>query len=117
VLSWRVTSTDGHPIGGSITFSVGQASAARPAPDSADTSTRWPLWLSRLVLYCGLFLGVGGAFFRSWFTPGAQDRRTAIFVHALLIAGLLAAPVSLALQGLDALGRPLSGLADGAGCP
>ncbi|WP_046867207.1 CopD family protein [Microvirga massiliensis] len=112
VLSWRVTSTDGHPIGGSLTFSVGQASAARSAPaEDVETGPRWPLWLSRLILYCGLFLGVGGAFFRSWFTPGAQEQRSVILVRALLIAGLLAAPVSLALQGLDALGSPLSDIA------
>jgi copper transport protein len=115
VLSWRVTSTDGRPIAGSLTFSVGQPSAGAPSSaEDADASVRGFLWLSRLVLYCGLFLGVGGAFFRAWLTPGAQDRRTVILVRAVLIAGLLAAPVSLALQGLDALGSPLSGLADGA---
>ena len=28
LLSWRVISTDGHPVGGSLTFSIGRPSAA-----------------------------------------------------------------------------------------
>ena len=42
VLSWRVISADGHPVGGSLVFSVGEASA-QPVPGALADS-----WLSNL---------------------------------------------------------------------
>ena len=64
LLSWRVTSADGHPVGGSIVFSVGRATAA-PAL-SVSGLPRWPLWLAKLGLYAGLFMGIGGVFYAAW---------------------------------------------------
>jgi copper transport protein len=110
VLSWRVVSADGHPVGGAGMFSIG-APSARPdaaADSQADISVRMLLWASKLVLYVGLFVGVGGAFFRAWI--GDPDARATRSLIAAILAGLIAAPLSIGLQGLDALALPVPGL-------
>ena len=110
VLSWRVISADGHPVGGAVMFSIG-APSARPdaaADSQADASVRTLLWAIKLVLYVGLFVGVGGAFFQAWIAdPDSRAARSSIVA---MLAGLIAAPASVGLQGLDALGLPVSGL-------
>lgn len=113
VLSWRVVSIDGHPIGGSVSFSIGAPSAERPpgAASGASNSVRMAIWFVRAGLYAALFLGAGGAFCLAWMAPGS--RAGARFVRAALIAGLAAAPLALGLQGVDALGVELVGLLDG----
>lgn len=106
-LSWRVVSADGHPVAGVLTFSLGSPSATPPAaPELNDKSLRLAIWGAKLVLYLGLFLGVGGALALAWLMPGKHFGVGAI--GALLAAGLVAAPVSFGLQGLDALGAPLA---------
>ncbi|MDG4879019.1 copper resistance CopC/CopD family protein [Mesorhizobium sp. WSM4935] len=106
VLSWRVVSVDGHPVGGSALFSVGAPSAAPVAGEAVDWTLRAAIWAARLLLYAGLFLGVGGAFALAWLV--GDRRRGQRFIAGALLFGLLAAPVSLGLQGLDGLGAPLA---------
>lgn len=114
LLSWRVVSSDGHPVAGVLSFSLGSPSAVAPAaPELDDTSLRLAIWSARLALYLGLFLGVGGAFALAWLMPGKHFGVGAIGV--LLVAGLVAAPVSFGLQGLDALGAPLALFGQGMG--
>jgi copper transport protein len=109
VLSWRVISADGHPVGGSVLFSIGAPSAAPAASDSVDRGLRSAIWIGKVFLYVGLFLGVGGAFAIAWLAKGGRSGQR--FVIAAILSGLVAAPVSLGLQGLDALGAPLVRLA------
>lgn len=105
-LSWRVVSADGHPVAGVLSLSLGSPSATPPAtPELNDKSLRLAIWGAKLVFYLGLFLGVGGALALAWLMPGKHFGVGAI--GALLVAGLVAAPVSFGLQGLDALGAPL----------
>ncbi|TGP23528.1 copper resistance protein CopC [Mesorhizobium sp. M1D.F.Ca.ET.184.01.1.1] len=105
VLSWRVISEDGHPVGGSALFSVGAPSAAPAAGEAVDRSVRAAIWAAKLLLYAGLFLGVGGAFSLAWLAEHQRCGRR--FVIGALLCGMAAAPVSLGLQGLDALAAPL----------
>ena len=107
VLSWRVISADGHPVGGSLMFSIGARSPAAQPENLADRSVRVALWAGRVVIYVALFVGVGGAFFAAWIADDAARRAWIVFV---LAAGLVAVVLSLGLQGLDALDLPLSGL-------
>ncbi|HEY0919267.1 copper resistance CopC family protein, partial [Devosia sp.] len=111
VLSYRVVSADGHPVAGSIIFSIGAASGGGGAAPVTD----WPLvaaiWTGRLLLYAGLFFGVGGAFFRAFVTHHEAGARTS---GLALLAGFVGAPLSLGLLGLDALGLPLTALGRGA---
>ncbi len=62
VVTWRVVSSDGHPIGGALTFSVGQPSASVvPAALDAGEPAPAPAWLSltRWVGYVALLLCAG----------------------------------------------------------
>jgi copper transport protein len=113
VLSWRVVSADGHPVGGSLLFSVGAASE-RPQDVHAtgDPAVRAALWSAKLLIYVALLLGIGGVCFRAWTsTPAPPWLRPTLAV--LLAAGLAAVPASVGLQGLDALALPLAGMPQG----
>jgi copper transport protein len=115
LLSWRAVSEDGHPIGGTLTFSAGEATGAAPiAAETADLPLDAAIWLVRLLLYLALFVGVAGAFFAGWVARG-RPVPGAGAVRALLVLGLLAVPVAFALQGADLLGAGLAGALDTAG--
>jgi copper transport protein len=112
VLSWRVISADGHPVGGSVVFSIGAPSKSSlpETQQSASFSIVAALWTARFVIYIGLFVGIGGAVFAAWIshdrlcsTPAMQ---AAFF--PVLAGGLLAASGAIGLQGMDALDLPLS---------
>ncbi|MDU0340947.1 copper resistance CopC/CopD family protein [Bosea rubneri] len=107
VLSWRVVSEDGHPIGGSVVFSVG-APGARPPEASAqrDLPVTLALWLGRVGLYLGLVLGIGGVAFPAWVGPLPASSRKPL--RMMLVLGLVVVPFALAAQGLDALAAPAS---------
>lgn len=112
-VSWHVVSADGHPVAGVVTFSVGTA-AVRPTSVSVSTrmsgSLAAAIWLARIALYIGLFVGVGGAFFAVWITsasarPGVDpDHMTGRTIDGALLLGLLGTAASPALQGADMLG-------------
>ncbi|MBP1887632.1 copper resistance CopC/CopD family protein [Sinorhizobium mexicanum] len=110
VLSWRVVSEDGHPVSGSILFSIGSPSGSTYAGEAIDWPVRAALWTSRVALYAGLFFGIGGVFALSWLLQGARAGRR--FIAAMLGIGLAGTALSAGFQGLDALGRPLSALAE-----
>lgn len=109
VLSWRVISADGHPVGGSVLFSIGAPGAAPAVSEAVDRGLRSAIWIGKVFLYVGLFLGVGGAFAIAWLAQGGRAGQR--IVIAAILGGLVAAPLSLGLQGLDALGAPLARLA------
>lgn len=111
VLSWRVVSGDGHPIGGSHVFSVGAPTAvaspaqARPARAAA---------IARGALTVALVFGVGGAVFLRLVDPGARLPRTR---RIALLCAMAAIPLSLVaagLHGLDLLGAPTGALLEAA---
>ena len=114
VVSWRVISADGHPIGGALTFFVGTRQAAVPQlTDPEGAPVRIAIWLMRLLVYAGLFVGAGGALFAAWMQPSATARWPQRIGIAVSVAALLALMLSVGLQGLDAIGLPLSDLASG----
>ena len=114
-LTWRVVSSDGHPVGGALVFSIGEVTAAPPAAVAGtDPIVAGGIWLARLCLYVGLFIGVGGAFFTAVVGPpggGARGSRNLIAGASGL--GLAAVPVALGLQGLDLLSLPIGDFAAG----
>lgn len=114
-LSWRVTSVDGHPVGGSILFAIGAPSAGAPAvadaaADSGAAGIRPLIWITRVALYLGLFFGVGALPFHAFIAPAPPLARRVSTV--MMVAGLISIPPAMGLQGLDMLGAPLTGLAD-----
>lgn len=108
LLSWRVISGDGHPVAGTVLFSIGAPTGEIVAP--SDPLVRPALWIARVALYLGLFLGAAGSFFLAWIgsTPGARR-----VVRGLVVAGLVASPFALGLQGLDVIGSGLGSFFDG----
>lgn len=105
IVSYRVVSQDGHPVGGSIMFSIGTATGTAPSATASPLATL--IWLARIGVYLGLFAGVGGAFFTAWI---GQGRIVAAASRVALILGIACAVASLGLQGLDLLDLPLEGI-------
>ncbi|MDV3252444.1 copper resistance protein CopC [Devosia sp. BK] len=104
VLSWRVTSIDGHPIGGALVFSVGAVTEAASV-SQGDPVSAFALWASKTGLFVALFIGLGGALFRA---IAEVPRRLERVLLGVTLAGLLLAPLSLGLHGLDALALPVA---------
>ena len=107
VVSYRVTSEDGHPVAGSMVFSIGAATGAAGEREQAG-SVNGLIWLARIGVYLGLFVGVGGAFFVGWIGRArrgfaADHRRPGGWAWSARLA-------ALGLQGLDLLDLPLGGL-------
>ena len=84
-----------------------RSSAPASTVDAVDWPVRAALWLARIALYVGLFFGIGGLFAIRWLIPDGSDSLR--IVKAALVLGLVATTLSVGLQGLDALGAPLSG--------
>ena len=63
IVTWRVVSEDGHPVSGSLSFSIGAPSAdvVQPAGGASGSSTEAPLALRlvRWLSYLGLLMAVG----------------------------------------------------------
>lgn len=110
VLTWRVVSQDGHPVGGAVIFSIGAPGAVPDFEETGDPSLRVAIWISRVALYIGLFFGAGGAFALAWLVRGDETAGTIAFAASCL--GAAAAIASVGLQGLDAMGAPLSHIAN-----
>ena len=112
VLSWRVVSEDGHPVGGSVVFSIGAPSAMPGgAPtENVDRLVRGLIWASKAALHGGIAFGIGGVFALSWFGAGREAGRDV--AAGFVMAGMVAAILSVGLQGLDALAEPVAGLFD-----
>ena len=80
VLSYRVVSQDGHPVAGSLVFSIGAVTgAAAPAgAKSISIVIAGLIWLARIGVYLGLFVGVGGVFFAAWIAWGPYGEKMII---------------------------------------
>ncbi|MCD9820551.1 copper resistance CopC/CopD family protein [Bradyrhizobium japonicum] len=110
VVSYRVISQDGHPVAGSVIFSIGMPTGTQ-APANADRGLSALIWLARVGLYLGLFVGVGGVFFArwvAWSTTGMTVPRVALAI------GIPSATASVGALGLDLLGLPPAALATAA---
>ena len=104
IISYRVISEDGHPVAGSMMFSIGAVTGTKEAPTNAGPVAGLT-WLARIGVYLGLFIGVGGAFFAAWIAPARTGSKAVV---AALTIGVLSAVVALGLQGLDLRNLSLS---------
>jgi len=121
VVAWRVVSDDGHPIAGTLTFSVGAPSAASAAPASLQLSSppevAGLLAVAQAAAYLGIFGACGLALFVVLLLPragGLEEVRDRVLAIArpgallTLVAGGAVPPLSALSQrglGLDALGQ------------
>jgi copper transport protein len=112
LLSWRVVSGDGHPVGGTLTFHVGAPSAAPPTvADAAPAGAARVAAMLRFVLTAALVCAIGIAVFAALVAraPAAGAARAASTIAAFAVP-----PLGLALlgaQGLDLLSLPPAALA------
>lgn len=121
VVVWRLVSEDGHPIGGSLSFSVGAPSDVVDVPTAgADAGTDAPflLGLVRGLGYVGLLVAAGMAAFAVLFLPRgptADRSRARLRLVARVAAGVAALGWGLAvpLVALYQLGLPASAIAEG----
>ena len=97
LVSYRAISADGHPIAGSITFSVGQPSGIPVLlpDDGDDPALRTAISVTRYLGYAGLVLVVGPALMLSLLWPQRLQRRPVVRLLwlgvGLIGAGALAA--------------------------
>ncbi len=110
VVAWRVVSADGHPVAGSLTFSVGRASGVVRAPETdppSEGGTKVPLSIVQGLGYLGLLLAAGLTVFLVLLLPDdnkagrARGRLLALRRAAAWVAGaaaLLALPLSSGYQ-------------------
>jgi len=110
VVSYRVISQDGHPVAGSVIFSIGMPTGTQP-PANVDRGLNALIWLARVGLYLGLFVGIGGVFFARWV---AWSMTGLTIPRVALVIGFPSAAASLGALGLDLLGLPLAALATAA---
>ena len=107
LLSWRVTSADGHPVGGVLTLHLGAPSARADlaAPSRAAEATA----VARFLLSLALVVAVGAALHGPFVAGGATSPATR---RLGLGAALLSLPTAGALAGFH--GLDLLGLEPGA---
>ena len=107
ILNWRVASADGHPVGGSITFTIG--AGTEPAQELAWSTYRAPSWAARFLLMVGLFASVGAILFRYWVFAAERrgDMRLAAGAAGL---GALSLAAFVYAQAVDVSGLGASGL-------
>ena len=103
LLSWRVVSSDGHPVGGSLSFHIGQPSATPPTPASLAAGAARMAAALRLLLTVALVVSVGAALHAGLV---ARDAPAPALRRIATLFAVATVPLGLALigwQGLDML--------------
>ncbi|CAM3897643.1 copper resistance CopC/CopD family protein [Smaragdicoccus niigatensis] len=110
IVSWRVISDDGHPIGGALTFSIGHASTTNAVAEIDHPGVTWLIRIAQALAYLGLLVSCGLALFQAWVAREVSDdrlRRIGLAAAATAAVGLV---IGLPAFELDADGTGLSGL-------
>ncbi len=121
VVGWFVLSADGHPISGSLTFSVGERSdevAEPPPPPTSSGAVTAAQGIVGGLLYLGLFVAAGLACFVVLVLPTSYDGdrvRRQVRRLTRLAAGLgaLAALAAIPIASVYARGAELSDVLSG----
>lgn len=111
LLSWRVVSADGHPDGGSQSFSVGKETVAGGAPEARATAAFAAL--GRGLLTLALVFGVGGAVFLRLVERDGSGPVADALARLSAWAALPLAGAAVGLQGLDLIGAGPAALGTG----
>src|SRR5215469_8624997 len=117
LLSYRVTSLDSHPVGGTIVFSIGKPSEGGIAALQSKVANRGSIWpflstVARLLLLVSLVGAAGGTLFHAmvahdlWRLDHATRRR----LVALALLGLVAAVLGIGIEGAALKGTRLANL-------
>jgi len=117
-VAWRVISADGHPVAGSLVFSVGTPSQRTIPPEvSAPTQRGLQVAISAVqaLVYLGMFLAVGLVIFRQLLLPtstATEGTRASLLTVARRGAdvGIAASLLMLPLTTINQSGDGLSAL-------
>ncbi|KWX00974.1 hypothetical protein LI90_2002 [Carbonactinospora thermoautotrophica] len=108
VVTWRVVSSDTHPVSGAFAFGIGvePGSLATAPPPAGASGAEVALMLCRWIGYAGLALILGGSVFLvvCWPAGRALARRT---VAAGWVAAVATPVLALLVHGPYLTGRPL----------
>jgi copper transport protein len=113
IVTWRVVSSDGHPISGAFSFGIGTAAAAVPGSstgaDTPDTgggaaattpTAPWPVVAIRMAGYVAFALFAGAAAFVLLCAPDTgKDRRLQLLARGGLVGGAASAVAAILVQG------------------
>jgi copper transport protein len=121
VVSWRVLSSDSHPVSGAFTFGVGDAGAALSDADAqalvddalagagSDRLVGISYGIVRFAAFAGLVVLVGGAVFVAALWPsGAEDPRARHILAGAWWVALGTTVLSIPLQATYAVGGSLA---------
>src|SRR5699024_8603331 len=110
-LSWRVVSADGHPVGGSLRFSLQSASqGATTQALLGQGPSPILIWLLKAGSLFALFAAIGLFAWQAVDDAPCRSRRAGVSLLALAALLILA---NLATVGLDALGQPIAAVWNG----
>jgi copper transport protein len=112
LVSWRVSSLDGHIIGGTYTFAVGAGAARLPAMTVADEN-HWPVLALHAAARLLLLFAIGTALFRLLLAPPYLVPVLQRATRRLAIGGLVALILFIAAEGALRAGMPMTGLISG----
>jgi len=112
LVSWRVSSLDGHIIGGSFTFAVGAGAARLPAVTIADQN-HWPMLVLHAVSRLFLLFAIGTALFRLLLAPPSMAPMLHRPTRWLAIGGSVALVLFIGTEGAFRAGLPAAGLLSG----
>jgi copper transport protein len=110
IASYRVVSVDGHPVGGSLVFSIGEATAVS-RPPASDFQWR-AVWIAvRAIFNAGLLGSAGACLFLLFVASSGPVAASAVQIASRVsLVGLVAAVLSIGVQGGALSGRPFSQL-------
>ena len=104
-MSYRVTSSDSHPVAGAITFSIGPRSqASTPAPQAVEALAHvdiWPRIVVRALQDLAVAVCAGGALFALWIAPLPRAR---LVVGTSALVAMICAAAGIWTQGAALLG-------------
>jgi copper transport protein len=110
LVSWRVSSLDGHIIGGTFTFAVGAASAGdMPAVKIAGES-HWPVLALHALARLFLLFAIGTALFRLLLASPHQATSLHRATRWLALGGVAALILFIGAEGTLRAGLPVSAL-------
>lgn len=119
VIAWRVVSSDGHPVAGSLTFHVGAPSQTVSPPRGVtatdDTGMRNVAAAVQAVSYLALLLAGGLTFFGSWTVRGIRlrddvRRRLIRFQRGTALLAVVMAAAAVAVSGAYQRGAGVRGV-------
>ena len=108
VASWRVISADSHPVGGSITFVVGNgplvSSAGGVTGGSTDPTVNVLFAVTRWASFAGMVLLGGLPFILLCWPAGRGNRRARVLIRTGWLVSVVSAALSLLLESPYAAG-------------